>query len=206
MKRSQKILLGAAAAVVVTITGIVVTFGIKLPPGYPSLYDNGPTVAGTVAFISQDGNDCLRVLDVATGEKRTIICSSWIYLEGWNREGNLIIHSEAAEDRGTVIDPSTGQVLGRAASTAAMVSDDSEVLRTTSGDGHATLLLRDDSTDTILIDATGPRNYAFWDAGLVDRGEYAWVRDSDERLLLVATDGSAGPWVVLTDARDVAWR
>lgn len=187
------------------ITVVVVAFGIRLPPHYPSLYDRGPVVAGTVAYVEQDGNECLNVLDVAGGEKRTLVCSAWMYLEGWDREGNLVIHSAETRDRPAAIDPATGEVLIRGGSSGVLAPAGAERLQTSSRNGLATLVLHGTDADTTLIDAKGPRDYSFWSAGLVATGDYAWVVDSENRLLLVAIDGG-GPWVVLTDVRDVSWR
>jgi hypothetical protein len=206
MKRRRMLLLGAAG-VATAVSVIVVSLGIELAPRFPSLYEDGPAVPGTVAYVAEGRNECLVVLDVATGEERVVTCSPWLYLEGWNQDGNVVIHSEDSRDRAAVMDPVTGAVVLRGAPFAGVPPGEPPApLWTTSGDGHATLTFHEGGSDTVLIDVDGPRNYAFWSTGLTPDGRYAWAVDSEDRLLVAPVDGTGGPWVVAEGVRDVAWK
>lgn len=205
MNRQSKIWLAAAGAVAVTATALVLLFGITYAPDFPSLYDGGPTIEASVAYVDYGRQECVLVLDVATGESQEVFCDEWLWLEGWDHDGNLRVQSEDSRDRVSVIDPQTGLVT----MTGYLPGEPPPLeagLSTSSDGGHATLTYRTAASETTLIDVEGPRSYAFIDYGFAGDGTYAWVCDSEDRLITVALDGSTGPWLVADEIAEPAWR
>lgn len=205
MNRQSKMWLTAAGAVAVTATALVLLFGITFAPDFPSLYDGGPTIEASVAYVDYGRQDCVLVLDVATGESREVFCDDWLWLEGWDRDGHLRVQSPGDHDRVSVVDPDTGRVV----TTGDLPGEPPPYARglsTSSDNGRATLTYRTLGLETTLIDVEGPRNYSFLDYGLPGDDTYAWVCDSEDRLLVVALDGSGGPWLVAEEIAEPAWR
>ncbi len=205
MNRQSKIWLAAAGAVAVTATALVLLFGVTFAPDFPSLYDGGPTIEASVAYIDYGRQECVLVLDVATGESQEVFCDDWLWLEGWDRDGNLRVQSEDGRDRVSVIDPDTGLVVATG-DLPGELPPYARGLSTSSDSGHATLTYRTVGSETTLIDVDGPRSYSFIDYGFAGDGSYAWVCDSEDRLITVALDGSAGPWLVAEGIHEPAWR
>lgn len=206
MNRESRLWLLAAGAVAVIVTAVVLVFGISFAPEFPSLYDDdGPTIEGTVAYIDYGREECVRVLDVATGEFDEVWCADWLGLEGWNDDDKLVIHSGDGGDREIVVDPDSGEVTAWGAYPSIPPPRDS-LLRASSDDGHATLTYGQSETQVTLIDVEGPRDYSFWQFGLTADESYAWACDSEDRLLVVAVDGNSGPWVVTEGVGEAAWK
>lgn len=204
MNHHTRLWLTAAGVVAVAVLGIVIVFGITNPPDFPSLYDGGPTVEGTVAYVDYGRDECVRTLDVATGESKEIYCADWLWVESWDRDGNLRVRTGNGIERTLIIDPASGLVL-ESGDFAGEAPPHAGSLHATSRDGHATLTFTGGGSQVTLIDVDGPRNYAFWKYGTTADGEYAWVCDSDDRLLVVATDGAGEPWLVAEDVADAMW-
>lgn len=210
MTRQSKLWLGAAGIVVVVVVAVVLLFGTSAAPEFPSLYSDGaPTIEGTLAFVEYGSNDCVHVLDVVSGESSEVYCDDWLHLEGWDSDGHLRIHSGNGREYVSVIDPATGEVL----EWGEFIEGDMppppyppHLLRARSDDGHATLIHDGAAGEVTLIDVTGPRNYAFWEFGITADADYAWVCDSEDRILVVALDGSRGPWVVFEGVSQPMWK
>lgn len=211
MTRSSKLWLGAAGIVVVVVVAVVLLFGTTSAPEFPSLYTEGaPTIEGTVAFVEYGPDECVYRFDVATGESEELLCERALWLGGWDSAGNLRVHkSDHRFEELMLVDPATGVVM----STREFTPDEeppfeqprSEAdrsLRSSSRDGRATLTYR----DVVLIDVEGSRDYSFWDYGVTEDAAYAWVCDSEDRLLVVALDGSSGPWLVAEGISEPIWR
>lgn len=216
MSRTSKLWLGAAGGVVVVTVAIVFAFGLTPAPSFPSLYEEGaPKVEGTVAYMEYGAQDCIYLFDVATGESRELYCDFVLWIEDWDEAGNLMVGGGSGHvEQLLVLDPATGAVL-RFSDFAPDEdpipyrprSDLARGLITSSHEGHATLSYREGNTETILIDADGPRQYGFWESGVTADGKYAWVFDSEERLLVVALDAAGGPWLVAEDVvGPVLWK
>jgi hypothetical protein len=206
MNRESKLWLTGAGAVAIVVLAVIALFGIRRLPEIASLYDPGtPSLSGSVAYIDSGHAECVNVLDVATGESREVYCADWLWLEGWDSDGNLRVQSGDGADRVLVIDPTTGAVVS-SGDIGGMRPEDTESLYARATGGRATLTYGGPGGEVTLIDVDGPRDYAFWNYGLTDDGRYVWVCDSENRLLVVASDGSGGPWLVADDIRDPAWR
>jgi hypothetical protein len=211
MPRQSKLWLGAAAAVAVVVVVVVVLFGTSAAPAFPSLYEEGaPTIEGSVAYVEYRQEDCVYLLDVATGESEEILCERGLWLEDWDSDGNLRVHRTGPRfEELVVIDPATGEAVFsrefRADEEPPFESSRSAAdrnLRSSARDGHATLSYE----EAVLIDVEGSRDYSFWEYGVTEDEAYAWVCDSEERLLVVALDGSGGPWIVAEGINELRWK
>jgi len=207
MNRQSQLMLWGAAVVGVVAVGVVALFGLRFGPDFPDLYrDGGPAIEGSVAFAAENGEMCVQVLDVATGAQREVYCSQFAWLEGWNDDGNLVVHNEEMYDNVVVIDPATGDITTTTGPNDDVVPANPNALRADARDGHATLIYVGPESSTVLIDVEGPRDYRFYDRGITADQQWAWVVDSEDRVLVVALDGSSGPWLVAEDVREVAWK
>lgn len=206
MNRQSQLMLWAAGVVAVVAGAVIVLFGLRFGPDYPGLYaDGGPTIEGTVGFVTDDDDMCAQVLDVATGDERELYCAEHVWIEGWSSTGNLIVHQEDVYSNVLAIDPATGDVISTGPEND-VAPTTSHTLRASSADGHATLVYVGPESSTVLIDVDGPRDYRFYDRGLTADEKWAWVLDSENRLLVVAVDGSGGPWLVRDGVHEVAWK
>lgn len=209
MPRDAKLWLSAAGCVVAIVLAVVVLFGISSAPKFPSLYEEGaPAIEGSLAWVEYGPDDCVHALDVASGRTHEVYCDDWLHLEGWDAEGHLRIHSGGAYTYVSVIDPATGEVLewGEFVEGDVPPPPYPRSLRARSDDGQARLIYDGPSGEATLIDVAGPRDYMFFEYGITTDGDYAWVCDSEDRVLVVAVDGSGGPWVVAEDVSQPVWR
>ena len=206
MSRESRLWLGAAGAVAVVVAGVVLVFGYTSPPRFPSLYDDGgPTIEASVAYVEYDREDCVFVLDAATGETRELYCDNWVWLESWDGDGNLRIRAGNGDEGAWVVDPDTGAILGTEETGEEPPRRDSS-LRSRSVEGRAMLVHSSGETETILIDVEAPRDYGFYRYGITTDAEYAWVCDSEDRLIVVALDGTSGPWLVAEGISNPLWK
>jgi hypothetical protein len=211
MARDAKLWLSAAGSVVAITVAVVLLFGVSAAPSFPSLYEGGsPVIAGSVAYVEYGPNDCVHVLDVATGESKELLCELGLWLEGWDREGNLRVHrTDHRFEELVLVDPAAGVVVSSREFTPdeeppyeRSRSEADRSLRSSSRNGRATLSYR----EALLIDVKGSRAYSFWEYGVTEDEAHAWVWDSQERLLVVALDGTGGPWLVAEGISEPRWR
>jgi hypothetical protein len=214
MTRESRLWLTAAAAVAVVVAAVVLIFGYDRPPDFPDLYaEGGPTVSGTVAYLEFNGEECIWILDVASGDSHELYCDNWIWPEGWDAEGNLRVHADNGQAQLLLLDPDSGEVVGREAMWDGPPSDEGgpprqeePLLRSRSTEGRVTLTHGTGANAVTLIDIAAPRNYRFHLYGVTADGRYAWVWDSEDRLLLVAMEGDAEPWLVAEGISDPVWK
>ena len=215
MKREQKLWLLGAGSVVAVVLAVVLIFGLSFAPEFASLYEeDGPTIEGTVAYMQYEHDDCVNVLDVATGEAIEPYCDDWLWLEGWDEGGNLqVLRGGDHFEELLTLDPDTGAVLGSGefrpdedARPEQPWAEAARRIRVSSHEGHATLSYRSEDAETILIDVDGSRDYAFGEYGVTADEKYAWACDSEHRLLVVALDGTTGPWIVAEDVSELRWK
>ena len=204
MTRESRPWLIAAGVVSVAVIGAVLVFGLRSVPEFPSLYSvDAPRIEATVAYLEYDRDTCLNLLDVSSGQVDPVICDQWIWIEGWDEKGHLVVQRDGAWERQSVVNPETGAITESDGLDVAYPGEDAG-LRAQSWEGSATLTNVLPDTNVTLIEVDGPRDYAFWSYGR--SGDWVWAVDSENRLLVVAADGSSGPWLVRDDVRDVAWR
>ncbi len=213
MTRQQHLWLTAAAAAAAVIVVSVLAFGYNRPPDFPSVYDGGPEVQGLVAHQEYGQEDCVWVLDVSTGSSEELYCDSWAWAEGWDSDGNLLVHAGNGQEQVWVLDPATGAILGSVDVWHGPPEDEGgppppeqTELHSRSSDGNATLTYGTGGDAVTIIDVEAPRNYAFYAYGVMDDGSHAWVGDSEDRLLVVSLDGRSGPWLVAEGISDPIWR
>ena len=163
-----------------------------------------------VAYVEYGRDDCVYLLDVATGGSEELLCELGLWVDAWDSDGNLRVHRSGRHfEELVLVDPATGAVVS-----AREFAPDEEPpfdpprseadrsLRSSSRDGHATLSYG----EAVLIDVEGSRDYSLWEYGVTEDEAYAWVCDSEERLLVVALDGSSGPWIVAEGINEVRWK
>ena len=209
MTGDRRLWLGAAGAVAVVVVAVVLLFGVTTAPTFPSLYEEGaPRIEGALAYVEYGGEDCVHVLDVASGESREVYCNDWVGLDGWDADGNLRVHPGNGREYVSIIDPNTGEVLewDEFIPFDGPPPREPTTLRVRSHDGRTTLVYDGGDGEATLIDVEGPRNYSFWEFGMSDDGNYAWVCDSEDRILVVALDGSGGPWTVTDGVSQPMWQ
>ena len=215
MNREAKLWLFGAGGVAVVVLAVVLIFGLNFAPEFPNLYEeDGPTIQGTVAYMQYEHDDCVNVLDVGTGEAIEPYCDDWLWLEGWDQDGNLqILRGGGHSEELLTLDPDTGAVLDSGEfrpdedpRPEQPVAEAARRIRVSSQEGHATLSYRSGDSETILIDVDGSRVYGFGEYGVSADEKYAWTCDSEHRLLVVALDGTSGPWVVAEDVSELRWK
>lgn len=215
MTRESRWWLAAAGLVAVVVAAAVLLFGYNRPPAFANLYsDGGPTISATVAYLEYGSEDCVWVLDVATGDSHELYCDDWVWPEHWDDDGNLWVHGGNGHEQIWILDPATGEVVGSADPWEGPPPHDEggppppeePALRSRSADGRVTLTHGVGVEATAVIDIEAPRNYAFYSYGVTADGNYAWVCDSEDRLLVVALDGESDPWLVSGGISDPVWK
>ena len=213
MNPQSRIWLGAAAAVTIVVAVVVLLFGYNRPPEFASLYtDDGPAVTGTVAYMEFGREDCIHIFDVTSGESRELYCDNWVWPQGWDENGNLLVHAGNGHEQIWVLDPGSGDILASKdiwddphADEGGPPPPEDSPLRSRSTDGRVTLTHGFGADSVTLIDVEAPRNYAFTNYGFTSDGDHAWVCDTEDRLLVVASDGQSDPWLVAEGISDPLW-
>ncbi len=205
MSRESRWWLAAAGVVTAVVAVVVLVYGIRSVPEFPGLNDLGaPMIDANAAVVRYEDDSCLYRLDVATGATSEVFCDEWIWIEGWLDDGRLVVHHDGVRTRRSAVDVETGDVERLGESFPEPQHHEEGDLRARSREGRATLTDVSGPEDVVLIDIEGPRMYGFWTYGR--SGDWVWVVDSEERLLVVSADGTSGPWLVAEDVQDVAWR
>ena len=160
MNRESQLWLLGAGGVAAVVLAVVLIFGLSFAPEFPSVYEEGPAVDGTVAYVEYGSDDCLYVLDVASGEERELYCDDWLGFEGWDSDGYLRVHSGNGYEHESAIDPVTGDVVewGEFLPAAIAPRRQSPLLRARSEEGRATLIYDGPDGEITLIDVGGPRD------------------------------------------------
>jgi hypothetical protein len=207
-----------AGIVVVGVLVAIVVFGFVSPPTFPRLADEpNPAIPGRVAFLRYEedfSRACIHVVDASGGAERSLGCDLFVHDLAWSVDGHLLAlvgFPEAA-----VLDPETGQVRRFFEDEAAFDayhrtrrfqhSDAGRLLTRQEFDGRATVsVLAPGGVPVEIASVTGPRGYSFHAAVWSPDGRWALVMDSSARLLVVAADGSQGPYLLAERADSPAW-
>jgi hypothetical protein len=201
--RSLPLLIGAGLLVLLVVGGVLL-FAIERPPALDSLAEEPlPAPTSRLAYLVEqpDGN-CIRIAqpdgtttgpwcDRAGGE-----------LVGWDDEGLLSRRWDGTE-RVRILDPETGEVLGRAQDRAWREPFDQQVVWTERRDGE--LIVRLDEDDMELWRVASPERYEIRSSSRSADGAWVAMVDSADRLLVLPADGSSGPRVWTTDVSQWTW-
>jgi hypothetical protein len=219
-RRRPGALIAAAALVVVAVFAGVLFLGVVPPPAFPALADEpDPAIAGTVAYWEAEDRSCLLVVEAAGGTPRRLRCddrSSAAGLE-WTDEGTLVVerYVDSGEERLT-IDAGTGEVLDQritpiSPSPPVEEPDDRSIradgtrVVTDGADGIALLrLVPPSGRPRTLLEVTGPRDYAFWQAEWSPDQRWILVSDSEDRLL-IADPETGNARLLVENASLPAW-
>lgn len=184
----------AAAALVVVVVGLVLTFGVARPPGLATVREEPtPSPEASLAWTEwRDGGGCIHMVD-PQGERSEVGCRyEGQHLAAWTDEGIVLLAGPV--DTAEVIDPETGEIVGQLATEAGeWLEPRSDPVRTGYVDGVLTVTLRETGTELWRVEA--PENYRINDAVRSPDGRWVVLVDGSGRLLLVPADGSAEPRV-----------
>lgn len=227
----------ASLVIVVVVVVIVAAFGIRRPPELPSLAeDPDETVPGTVALLQHTarGETCVDLVPAGGGEVTRLTCAEpvggWIESLTWTPSGEVVLVRHGEPRIGgrqtmtaAIVSVPDGEVIdevelpgdwARPAGGPGQRSEGTVVLAASSHrDGEARLIVRSPQGETTTIaDLDGPEGYAFVEPRWSPDGGWILVRDTEQRLIIVAEDGEPGPRVLVDlggrsggYVADVAW-
>jgi hypothetical protein len=197
-------LLIAAGVLVLFVVGAVLVFGVQRPPSLDTVADTtDPVPAASIAYLAErPDRSCVEIVrpdgtttgpwcDRQSGE-----------LIGWTDEGLLLRHWDGTETV-RILDPETGEVVGRARDRAWREPYDHPVVWTEHRDGELTVRLDEDDTELWRVEVTD--RYEIRTSATSADGAWVAMVDSADRLLLVPADGSAPPRVWNTDVASWQW-
>ncbi len=212
---------GALSATLL-IVGVV---GRQAPPEYPDLHEHPDrSIPGRLAYIEPRTNDwCLNVVDASgVGPSHRLRCQKgWVEGVEWTEDDDIAFR--AAEETGNesvVVDAETGEEISRSYSTPSKrppishnerpVFFDKEgkdaMIRVGVGVGVG---VGDDQrqreTAKVLVRIKSPREYHFLEATWSPDGCWIGVVDSNQNLLIMASDGNPGLRSIVHDATMAAW-
>lgn len=219
VRQRSVLALGAAGLLVAAVTVVVVLFGVTAYPDVPRLAEQPePAVSGQLAYLRYDREPCLHVVD-GRGADREVRCGSDVEGGGltWEDDHHLLVHRYRFDDEVLTIDVRTGEVTSVRPATRAdeprplpdglVERADGTRVSTTARGTTATVELRDPHGRTrTVLELEGPTGYRLDDARWTADGRWIVVRDSAERVLVLAADGDPAPRVWNTDTWDYAVR
>jgi hypothetical protein len=201
--RSVPLLIGAGMLVILVV-GAVLLFAVDRPPALRSLAEEpDPAPTSSIAYITdQVDGTCVRL---ARSDATTV--GPWCdrmggELVGWDEEGLLLRRWDSVETV-HVLDPATGEIVGRTRDRAWREPDAIPVVWSEHRDGELIVRLDEDDTELWRVES-GDRYEIRASARSADEAWVAMV-DSADRLLVVAADGSAAPRVWTTDVASWQW-
>lgn len=207
-----------AAAIAFAVIAIYVIIAHTPAPDFQSIRGSGVAVPGRVAFMRWDDGNCLMAI-AATGDgEREVTCEIDGGTVTWTSDGNLAMLAYGRESgEVVVIDPETGATLFRreAAGLESRLYSGREA-RIRRADGARVETVEEDGFDIVrirqtgenprdLIRVTGPGSYSFWDVQWSPDGAWVLAVDSLNRMIVVAADGSVGPYLLADDVNEPAW-
>lgn len=182
--------LGLAAALVVVVVGAVLLFGVDRPPSVASLDDEpSPAPSAAIAWTAERGErSCARVAWPDGGVTEPRCERGGGEVTGWTDDG--LVMRRWDEDQARIIDPRTGETLGRTSGTWDHAGG-TDVVWTEFRDGELVVRLEED--DTELWRVASSERYDIHTSARSADGRWVALVDVAERLLVVPSDGSAAP-------------
>ena len=205
-----------AAAVICSAVFVgVLVFGHVTYPAFASLTAVPPDVEGRIAVLvsrgsEYDDEDCLLVIEPATGASRELRCTyRWSELTGWSEDGYVIVTlSDESTQRSLFLDPDTGTVVRRGFEYAPLepaARGPGPRLFTEGPDGVARIVEEDiDGEQRVVYSVDGPRSYEFTQAVWSPDGRWVLALDSQERLVIVDPRTDVA-WQVTEDVSVASW-
>ena len=212
---------GAAALTVGVVAALIVVFGYIPLPSFPDLRaEPDPSIPGEVAYLGYDEGPCLYVVAASGAEARRLRCDlgeiAWV---AWTDQGRLLVASHGVREFDMVlVDPDTGETLGTVVDTVPVEAAFFDIDRTLHPDrgrlqvervdDRIVLWARESSGETTEIVTISWRgDYFIWGGEVQWSPDGHWVLalDSASRLIVVAADGSGGPYLLAEDAFAPAW-
>jgi hypothetical protein len=201
--RSLPLLIGAGVLVLLVV-GAVLLFAIERPPALGSLAeDPDPAPTSRIAYVTEqaDGTCIL----VAHPDGTTV--GPWCdrmggELVGWDEEGLLLRRWDGVESV-RILDPATGEVVGRARDRAWREPHDDAVVWTEYRDGELRVRLDEDDTELWRVESS--ERYEIRSSARSPDDAWVAMVDSADRLLVVPADGSLAPRVWTTDVTSWQW-
>jgi len=198
------------------------------PPSFPSLQrEPDETVSGQLAIKRSYGEQaCVEVAPAGGGPSSIVRCEDGGgYIEGfdWTSDGNLAVrlHFYSGRDpneltefyntsNGALLRTEVGFVpiiVGRGRFSPARVAsgDGGQTLILGGRGGEAFVSLRRGTTETELVRVRGARDYSFEEVGWSPDGRWAFVHDSEERVVLVDVSGEKPPRLMYDNVADLVW-
>jgi hypothetical protein len=201
--RSVPLLIGAAVLVLLVV-GAVLVFGVDRPPSLTTLADDPtPAPSAAVAYLTEHGEGtCVRV-----AQPDGTLVGPWCdrmgsEVVGWDGDGILLRRFDGVETI-RAIDPTTGEVVGRAPDRPWREPYDQAVVWTEYRDGE--LIVRSEADDTELWRVEASDRYELRSSAGSADGDWVAMVDSADRLLVVPADGTDAPRVWASDVADWQW-
>ncbi len=210
-----------AAALLVggTVVAVLLLGGVDLPD-HPDLGETavGEGLTGQVAVVvhqEETDQQCVDVVDLATGEQRRLTCPGVWAVIGWDGPERVVVEVEGRQQ--LWLDPTTGAVLETVAAAEPVrplpgadrrvVTDDGSAISVRGARGRSEVeVVTADGERRTILESPSPRTYGYLDAWWAPDDRHALVLDDASRLLLVDTTRPGTAAEVADDVVDAAWQ
>lgn len=221
-QRRTGLVISAVLVAVVAATVIVVWGLVALPAFTPFGEPSGFEVPGTVAFLVSDRGEaatCVSVVGQAEPRPRELRCyperdARYPESLGWTDDGRIVVTLYG--ERGAeyeVLDRSSADVsttgtwdeAGPGTVPRPDASPGADGVTVRREGGRVVVTNRIEGATVTLIDAEAPASYDFWEQRWSPGRGYLLLVDSEQRLVVVPSDGSSPAMLLAEDVRAPAW-
>lgn len=205
----------AVALIVVGGGGMILTWAIRSAKGAPefaSLADApDSSLAGTVAYLDWERDACLRVVPAAGGPTRTVTCFAGVNAGAgpelsWLDDGRVAVTVYGEWEKivdvnsGVLVDVPAAQVLqAPPAGPPVNVGQDGRRLRGINDAGRVQIVLEQNGTSRILLDAKGGSTYEIGTPQWSPDARFVLTTDSAARLLVTTLGETPRTRVLATE-------
>lgn len=225
-RRMTIAIVGSAILVVLAVT-LVLLMGLRYVPEFSTIRETPePNVTGRLAIQNwtEDEGTCLDIEELETGVRKHVFCDgrpqgalaslksiSWF---NWSADGKLMLASyQQPTIRLITYDVDSSTILKEATLPTDTPppdmrtrADGSTLSTKWRSNGHAEVLVNaPDGSRRTLYETRGPDEYAFVSAEWSRRGNFAVVRDSEGRWIVLHVNGDPVPRILASEADQVAW-